>query len=260
MIIRMKRILVPVDFSEVSKDAVRSAASLAHKSGGDLVIFHVIETSEDSNALVEKIDDMLAMRELKGITTHYKQTTGNPVDEIVGQQLDLIVMGSEGAEGIENLLLSTLSERVSRKAKCPVINVKRTVDLGNIKSIVFPTDMKTDQTSVIKDIKALQAFYGAHLHLIKVFNDTLVLERDVEARLEEFAQLMKLDSYSVTARPNIDKAEEILEFAEEINSPMIAMGIHDRHGLAKILGGFIAKDVINQGRIAIWTKVIDEED
>ena len=256
----MQRILVPVDFSEVSKDAVRSAASLAKKTGGDIVIFHVIETSEETKVLREKIDNMLAMRELKGITTHYKQTTGDPIDEIVEQQLDLIVMGSEGAEGIENLLLSTLSEKVSRKAKCPVINVKKFVDLSEIKSIVFPTDMKTDQSSVIKEIKALQAFYGAHLHLIKVFNDTLVLERDVERRLEDFASAMQLKSYSVTARPNIDKAEEILDFANEIHAPMIAMGIHDRQGLGKILGGFIAKDVINQGKIAIWTKVLDEKD
>ncbi|MEQ8338541.1 MAG: universal stress protein [Cyclobacteriaceae bacterium] len=256
----MKRILVPVDFSEVSKDAIRSAASLARKTGGDIVIFHVIETSVETEALREKIDNMLAMRELKDITTHYKQTTGNPIDEIVEQQLDLIVMGSEGAEGIENLVLSTLSEKVSRKAKCPVINVKKFVDLANIKSIVFPTDMKTDQSSVIKDIKALQSFYGAHLHLIKVFNDTLVLERDVEKRLEDFASAMGLNAYSVTARPNIDKAEEILEFANEIHAPMVAMGIHDRHGLGKILGGFIAKDVINHAKIAIWTKVLDQEE
>ncbi len=256
----MKRILVPVDFSEVSKDAVRSAASLARKSKGDLVIFHVIETSKDSNELRQKIDDILSMRELQGIVVHYKQTAGDPIDEIVAQQLDLIVMGSEGAAGIENLVLSTLSEKVSRKAKCAVINVKKYVDLANINSIVFPTDMKTDQTSVIKDIKSLQSFYGAHLHLIKVFDDTWVLERDVKLRLEEFAKLHNLDSYSVSARPNMDQAEEILEFANEINAPMIAMGIHDRHGLGKILGGFISKDIINHGEIAVWTKVLDEED
>ncbi len=256
----MQRILVPVDFSDVSKDAVRSAASLAKKTGGDIVIFHVIETSVESDALREKIDSMLAMRELNGITTHYKQATGDPAEEIVEQQLDLIVMGSEGAEGIENLLLSTLSEKVSRKARCPVINVKKFVDLANIKSIVFPTDMRTDQSSVIKDIKALQSFYNAHLHLIKVFNDSWVLEREVAERLEEFAKIMGLKDYTVTARPNIDKAEEILEFAADIHAPMIAMGIHDRHGLGKILGGFIAKDVINQGKVAVWTKVMQEED
>jgi len=71
----MKRILVPVDFSEVSKDAVRSAASLARKTEGDIVIFHVIETSVETETLRGNIDNMLEMRELKGITTHYKQTT-----------------------------------------------------------------------------------------------------------------------------------------------------------------------------------------
>ena len=256
----MNRILVPVDFSEVSRDAVKSAASLVKKSKGDLVIFHVIETSVESKELRENINRLLAMKELQGIRVHYKQTAGNPIDEIVAQQLDLIVMGSEGAEGIENLLLSTLSERVSRKAKCPVINVKKYVDLANIKSIVFPTDMQTDQTSVIDDIKSLQSFYGAHLHLIKVFNDSWVLERDVEERLEGFAKQHTLEAYSVTARPNIDKAEEILDFANEIHAPMIAMGIHDRQGLGKILGGFIAKDVINHAQIAIWTKVLDKEE
>ena len=44
--IPMKRILVPVNFSQVSKDAVKSAATLARKSGGDIVLFHVIEDSE----------------------------------------------------------------------------------------------------------------------------------------------------------------------------------------------------------------------
>ena len=252
----MKRILVPVNFSQVSKDAVKSAATLAKKSGGDIVLFHVVEDAEIVAETREKAESFLAMRELDGIVCHYKQTTGDPIEEIVAQQLDLIVMGSEGAKGIENFFISTLSEEVSREADCPVINLKEFVDLGKVKSIVFPTDMRVDQGEIIDDIKALQSFYGAHLHLIKVFNDTLVLERDVKKRLEDFASFHGLTDYSVSARPNIDKSEEILEFAQELNASMIAMGIHDRHGLEKLLGGFIAKDVTNEGKIAIWTKVI----
>lgn len=253
----MKRILVPIDFSEQSVIAISSAASLLGKMEGQLILLHVVDEPEDPDERQLKLEKIFAHPKLKNVIYHYKQVLGDLIESITAQEVDLIVMGSKGASGMEGFFLGTNAEKVAKNAECPVYIVKEETDLSSIKSIVFPTSMKKEDDEILGDIKELQAFHKANLHLMKAYDDTLVLQRDVEKRLADFAQFHGLKDYSVTAKPGIDAGDLILEFAEEVDADLIAMATHDRNGIGRLLGGYISGNVINNNPRALWIRALD---
>lgn len=253
----MKRILVPTDFSDPSFFAIASAASLTSKVDAQLIILHVLDKPEDPDQRSKHLQRIFQMPELQGVTHHYKLVMGDPIDTILKEQADIIVMGSKGAKGIKSFFVGTNAEHVAKQADCPVFIVKKKTDLSKMKSIVFPTGMKREDEDVIPEVKALQEMYGAKLHILKAYDDSLVLQRDVEKRLKDYAEFHAFKDYSVSARSGIDESDVIMDFAEEINADMIALVTHDRQGLARLMGGYISGDVINNNERTLWAKSLD---
>ena len=139
------KILVPVDGSDYSNNAVLYAAGLAEKLGAELTILHVLpptptyisnysdrmESIEKTlmNEFTKEAQDILAKNKnilsKKNISIKTKLIIGNPADEIsklaAEKQYDLIVIGNRGLGGIKGYLMGSVSNRVSRHAKCPVL-------------------------------------------------------------------------------------------------------------------------------------------
>ncbi|MCA9544464.1 MAG: universal stress protein [Myxococcales bacterium] len=141
-----KRILVPVDFSECSRVAVRQAIDLAQKYGATLELFHAYEPPyyvgdvliqiPDKPALSvhdyirqsaqKLLDEMLAGIEgLDQVPYTSDLIAGVPADAILekcqGADYDLIIMGTHGRRGLSHLLMGSVAERVIRQASCPVL-------------------------------------------------------------------------------------------------------------------------------------------
>lgn len=141
-----KKILVPVDFSPNSADAVRSAAEFSRRFGAELTLVHVFQpfasvvpegylayTSAQLEEMLSSFRTQLASAkkdaEAAGaILVHTKQLQGTPAAEIEAfarnEHFDLIVMGTHGRTGIQHMLLGSVTERVVRHAPCPVLTVR----------------------------------------------------------------------------------------------------------------------------------------
>lgn len=278
----MKKILVPTDFSEEADNALSAALSLAVKLNSEITLLHVIddlsvysievtgESHRDSMEkvyvlkLIEKIEEKLQAiideERFKDITISWKIKKGNiysNISKIIGEiESSLVIMGTKGATGLKEIFVGSISDKVVRYAKCPVITIKKCRDLTHIKNIVFATDLKNDQISIIDDLKKLQNFYGAKLHIIKTYESIWLKKEKVEQYINEFAIKVGLKDYTVTVVEELDEAYGILKFAREINADMIAMGAHNRHGLLHLLAGHISKNIVNHAHRPIWTKVI----
>ena len=111
--------------------------------------------------------------------------------------------------------------------------------------------------SIVHDLKALQQFYGAHIHLVKVFDSDLVQEREVTDRMDKFATFFELSDYSTSAIRDPEEAEAIQRFTESMDASMIAMATHFKRGLEIILAGHISKSVVSGARRPIWTKRVN---
>ncbi len=278
----MKRILIPTDFSEVALKALNAAHSLAKKSGSEIMLLHVIEDSTDRSMKImgevnyspeeniyliklmerakEKMEALMGDSKYADITLNYRIEIGNPfekIGEVIAENnASLIIQGSTGASGLRGFLVGSNADKVIRFAKCPVITVKNECDLSSIKSIVFATDMRSDQHKIIADLVEMQKYFNAHLHLVKTYDSDFILEKDVTRRLEEFAQKEGLDDYSVTAVRDSDEVDGILEFADEINADILALATHATRGLDSLFTGMVSKRTVNRSMKPVWTKSI----
>jgi universal stress protein A len=154
-----KTILVPVDFSPASERAFRFAWSLASEYGSRLIVLHVAEPAPlASYSELEKAighDSGYRRRlefELRKFQPGYHFTEvehrlqlGDPADEIVRTAAetpcDLIVMGTHGRQGLERLLIGSVTTKVLRRARCPVLVVNdRTMGAVPEKELLQPAE------------------------------------------------------------------------------------------------------------------------
>lgn len=142
-----KRILCPVDFSETARVAMDTAIELAARFDSELLLVHAYPipgyTFPDGSAvassrMLQELSDEAARhleewREL-AVKAGAKKVTvetavGDPAGEIVRaaneKKVDLVVMGTHGRTGIEHALMGSIAERVVRRAKCPVLTVRK---------------------------------------------------------------------------------------------------------------------------------------
>ena len=277
----MKNILVPTDFSEMANDALDLAVQIARKSGAKILLLNVIEgvhnysfntMGELENSLGEDefIIKKLIDQTQKNLETFSKQHQYDGVEfstmiemggayasiskVIAENNTDLIVMGTKGASGIEEVLIGSNTEKVVRYASCPVITVKQKVDLNSIENIVFATNLMEDQTDLIQPLKTLQRVTGAKLHLVKVNTPNhFHTQRQMDEEFKSFINKHDLGNASTSIYNEATEEDGILYFAEDLGACMIAIGTHGRTGLLHLLSGSIAEDLVNHAQIPVWT-------
>jgi nucleotide-binding universal stress UspA family protein len=150
-----KKILVPLDGSKYSRNALEQAIDIAKKFGAQIYLITAVDTSDfppgmllallkKDKVLEESIREYISAvksqvrKELlaevgvckaKGVTeAYYDIISGSPVDVILkfmrGRKIDLIIMGSQGRHGLSKVMtLGSVSRRVTELATCPVMIV-----------------------------------------------------------------------------------------------------------------------------------------
>lgn len=282
----MKKILIPVDFSEASENAFDFAVQMAEKTGAELQLVHVIDVvdmvgmtpmgsgvsavwldnyvQESMSKAKEKMKKLLD-KAPKGIRIDTQVEVGNIMgtirDAIKDNEADLVVMGTKGASGMREVLVGSNAEKVVRYAKCPVISIKKKTDANSIKNIVFGVSMEGAPERVVKGLKQLQSAFKATLHLVFV-NTPTGFERDkkIKKSLEQFATRYMLTDYTINIYNEFFEDEGLIYFAEEVNADIIAVATHSRTGLAHLLGGSVAEDLVNHVKRPVWTYTLKDSE
>jgi len=145
--IDLHRILVPTDFSEHSANALGYAVAFAEKFGAELHLLHVVQdlamflpdsvtagpplmppVDQLTAATRAALDRIVAENHLSHLPVHTDIREGTPFYEIIRfareKDIDLIVMGTHGRSGLVHVLLGSVTEKVVRKAPCPVLTVR----------------------------------------------------------------------------------------------------------------------------------------
>ncbi|NBP71527.1 MAG: universal stress protein, partial [Cytophagia bacterium] len=127
--------------------------------------------------------------------------------------------------------------------------------------IVLPNTLHTEiQEDLLMKIKAMQNFFKATLHIVWI-NTPSNFTRDITThqRLQDFAKRFLFKNYTIHVFNDLYEEDGIINFAHSIKADMIAMGTHGRKGLAHILSGSVAEDVVNHIDIPIWTYTMRNE-
>jgi nucleotide-binding universal stress UspA family protein len=190
-VIRIRRILCPTDFSELSKNALAQAAALADWHEAEVSLLYVapvtILATEVayvpgpwvSPEMLEKLrGDLHAFAEPareQGVRVRIDLCEGNPSTEILDTArtggFDLIVMGTHGRKGLESWALGSVTEAVLRASPCPVLTVSarsRVVPMARFDTVLCPVDFSPTSKRTAREADLLAAETQSRLVLLHV--------------------------------------------------------------------------------------------
>jgi len=257
--ISFNNILLATDFSPVSETALRYAIGLARRYGAKIFATHVVSAAEapmvppEAWGSCQQILDEAAHREMKWLTerlgTIPHETTlrhGGVWDSLSAMiekdDIDLLVMGTHGREGLGRLLLGSVAEEVFRRAACPVLTVGPNVAVGSeaeprFRQIVYATDFGAQSLAAAPYAISLAQDYQARLTLLHVGVSVAGLvdaDRMVEQWTKDLRALVPADvepwcqvEYLVEFG---DPAQHILELAEQRKAELVVLGVRPAPG------------------------------
>jgi nucleotide-binding universal stress UspA family protein len=142
----IRAILVPIDFSVHSKNALKYAVPIAAKFGASLHLVYVVEPTiypadlGFGQVVLPGVEDELREKGAEELTALIEKEignkvaasssvrTGNPHQEILREAeergVDMIIVATHGHSGVEHMLFGSTADRVVRNAKCPVLTIR----------------------------------------------------------------------------------------------------------------------------------------
>lgn len=282
----MQKILVPTDFSDVSNHALDLARQLAQRDNCQILLLNIIEHASAATfntmgvtdydpmeslymkkmieSVKNKMEGIRNSKDFKGVDIKTKVTIGNPfveiTQDIVNTDTDIVIMGTQGTEGAEELFVGSNAEKVIRYAQCPVITIKEKTNISDIKNIVFASDFKLPGEGIAVYIKEAQSIFKASLSLVIINTpNSFTTTRNDFQIMKTFAEEKGLENYTMDIYNDFNEENGIIDFSQDIKADMIALGTHGRTGIYHMLSGSIAEDVANHSDMPVWTFKIDRD-
>lgn len=274
----MKKIIVPVDFSEHSVYAMEAAAILAKRNNAQILALHMLELSESSfseqgtnqpldsiffyKRAEQEFEDFLKqdfLKEVKVIPVIKKYKVFKEVNDVAKHEnADLIIMGSHGTSGINEIFVGSNTERVVRHSETPVLVVKSKPENMKFDQVVYGCDF-TDE-SISSYIKVTKFFekMDSQVHLLYVNLPDFAFKstNEMEARVAEFLKktegnLKKMKDVVFYSDYSIEKG--VLNYSAKIGADLIAVSTHGRKGVAHFFEGSISEDIANHSVLPVMT-------
>jgi nucleotide-binding universal stress UspA family protein len=250
----MKKILFPTDFSETADRAFVYALNLAKKIGASISTLHVwqpVAMADSYSSLpydqIYEMLDLANFENFKDEIPHLRKLaskhgledvevnhilesglTESTIIEVANKEaVDLIVMGTQGASGLKEIFVGSVTGEVMENAHCPVVGVPFKGSFGaSIQDIVFTVSFEEEEAQALKKVLDFANVFGSQVHCLHVdVSHTHDLTQGMNAWKERFAdnkniQFEVIDGTSVV--------NSVLSYVEKNDIDMVAMLTHKR--------------------------------
>jgi nucleotide-binding universal stress UspA family protein len=271
----MKNILVPTDFSEEAENALKVAAQLARKYNSEIFLTHILElplnqlsnlTSQTElpeamfflKLAQQRFEEVLDKDYLEGLTIYehveYRKGFANINEICQEEEIDMIVMGSHGADGFQEMFIGSNAEKVVRNSKVPVLVIKNNHDNFDVDNLVFASDFNNDSKETYAQAAKIANTFGAKLHLLMVVTASNFLTTiEAQKRIDDFIAGTSFENYTVNIYNDVTVESGILNFSKTISADLIGISTHGRQGIAHFFNGSISEDLVNHAKRPVMT-------
>lgn len=263
----MKRILVPTDFSEHARYASKVAAQIARKNNAEIYLLNLLDLPTHMNDAVnsgvnipevmlylaktkERLSEMMEEPFFEGLTVHAEARLERAFDGIVRyskeNNSDLIVMGSHGASGFQEMFIGSNTEKVVRASDLPVIIIKSEMEEFTIDKFVFASDFSNEIKKPFQKIVEFANLFEAKLDLVMINTPNSFKTNTVaEHIMQNFVSGFPLKNYSLHIYNDANIEKGIINYSNKVNADLIGIATHGRTGLAHFFNGSISEDLVN---------------
>lgn len=214
----MQRLLVPTDFSDNARNALQYAGALARDLKAEVVLLHayhipyvhaempagmyqsaIDEAQQEAEQSLKTLAD--AVLEPEGISYRHVGKLGFAVETILSQaeteQADMIIMGTQGANGIADIILGSITSSVVDRAALPVLAIPEGYQFSPVKNWVFATNYDASDLPALKHLTSIAAVFKATIAVLHVNSNTHYVEKQQSASFKHIIQ-QEINYHAIT--------------------------------------------------------------
>lgn len=269
----MKTIISAIDFSDCSINALEHAVSIARNSKSDLLMLWVnnpyttktILSSDMSDDLVDEVEHQFTKLinkygpELPESKIDYIIREGKVYKEVVNQAREseawLIVAGTHGSSGFEELWMGSNANRIVTSAPCPIITIRSGIEISRkLERIVMPMDSTMETRQKVPFTCELAKAFNAEIHVVAVYTTTV---EDVRSRVMSYAKqavkyLKENGVRNIVAEIDAENlSTATIEYARKVDANLISIMTEQEKTAINLWLGPYAQQMVHHSPIPV---------
>jgi len=260
------KLLVPTDFSDLSKVAVSYAVNMAKHLESEVILLNVVFINGVPGAVanfqMSKIEAMMieeAEKEFETLIKDIKELhkgfgfisshtiTGYPIEDVIesfakSAEIDLIIMGTKGATGLKKLLVGSNTAATIANSSIPVLSIPAQAPYNGIKNILYPTDM-VNLREEIELIVPMAYVFSATLHVLHIANPSdndITDHKNLADEIISHNLYDKIEFHQMTNANIVDGIEEDIHLT---NADILVTFTHKSTFFEKLFGQSVTREL-----------------
>ncbi|MBI2268896.1 MAG: universal stress protein [Bacteroidetes bacterium] len=272
----IRKVLIPIDFSETSMLAIEHGAFMAKLYKADVILVHVVEHSWQKFSIVapeikfELPENILSLAEAKlkevaskirkdyGVTATAISSQGNICGEIVElvntEKADIIVMGTQGASGLQEVFMGSNSYKVVTLAQCPILTVQSHSRRIGFSEILLPIDNSGHSRQKVGYTVELAKHYGSRIHILGLLDEDDSQDLDKFKikiqQVKDFVEKCEIPSV-VDIQVGGNQAKNTIDYAKKHNAELIVIMTDQEENFTGSFLGPYAQQVVNHSWVPV---------
>ncbi|HHN47338.1 MAG TPA: universal stress protein [Bacteroidales bacterium] len=269
----MKNILVAIDFSDCSVNALEHAISIAAKGNYNIIMMWVnnptttkiLLSSDQSSEMIKEVENQFRKliakysKSFKNGILSYIIREGKIYREIAleaeSRNALLVVAGTHGTSGFEEFWIGSNATKIVSLAPCPVITIRSGVKVNHdLKKIVMPVD-STPETRQKASFTALIAkLFGAEIYLLALYTTKIgAIRENINNYAKQISHFMEEENIpchlETSETDNIARAT--IDYAEKIGANLISIMTEQETATSNLWLGPYAHQLVNHSPIPV---------
>ncbi len=267
-----KVILVGIDFSDCSINALEHAISIARKAKAGVAMVWInhldyskeifsVEPQNIEKEVITRFEDLVKKYQyhLHGEKIEYFIRKGKVYKEIcnVANEIDafLVVIGTHGSSGFEEFWIGSNANRMVASSKKPIITIRGGVDIGtDLKKIILPLDSTKITRQKLPITALLAKYFNSEVHILGLYtttsDDIRYRVRNYVSQAEEYFKENDIKFKSTTKEAE-NITEETIKYAKKVGANLISIMTEQETTATNLFYGPYASQMVNHSPIPV---------
>ena len=268
------KILIPTDFSQLSKIAVQYAIGLGKDFKLDLILLHVINTNTPAMARLssKKLEEAIKtsseqdmnklIKKIKNESDHnpkisYKIISGSSIEEVVEtfalkNNVDMICIGTKGATGLKKIIFGSNATGIISNSSIPVLTIPEYAKYEGINNIVYSSDLQ----NLEEELKLLIPFaklINAWIHILHINNGHEDFDENLQGQKDRLIELFSYKKIKTKQLENDSIIKGVNQYVEDIDADMVTMFTRHISLFQKLFNKSVTQKVAFQPKTPLLT-------
>ena len=265
---RTRTIIVGTDFSKGSYVALELAVDIANKIHADIKLMWICREkllyTDDQNNYVrnlatQKLEDLCEKHQAKltntKITSMIMQGKVAPILAAEAEKVNasMIVIGTNGASGFEKYWMGSTAVRIVQEATCPVLSIREGFNFHKkLERILVPLNMSTNSRQKLPVAVKMAKAFDAQINILGQYeNNTQAQTVGIYIKQAEAFLEKQNIPYTTEFMQSKNLADDVLSYAETINSDLIVISTEQDNVLSSLFIGTNAQQLVHHSLVPI---------